>query len=94
MKTYETKDGVEAYVKMCEGYDNSQFKDIILKHLRKGSEILEIGMGPGNDFEWLSEYYTVTGSDYSKVFINKAKIRFPKGEFKILDGITLNPAVA
>ena len=89
MKTYETKNGVEEYIKMCEGYDNSNFKDLILKHLNIGSSILEVGMGPGNDFEWLSKYYNITGSDYSKVFIDRAKIRFPKDEFIILDGITL-----
>jgi cyclopropane fatty-acyl-phospholipid synthase-like methyltransferase len=89
MKTYETKNGVEEYIKMCEGYDNSKFKDLILKHLDKGSSMLEVGMGPGNDFEWLSEYYDLTGSDYSEEFISRAKIRFPDGEFLILDGITL-----
>ena len=89
MKTYETKQGVEEYIKMCEGYDNAKFKDLILKHLDKGSSILEVGMGPGNDLKWLSEYYDLTGSDYSKEFIDRAKIRFPYGEFLILDGITL-----
>jgi cyclopropane fatty-acyl-phospholipid synthase-like methyltransferase len=89
MKTYETGNGVEEYIKMCEGYDNSKFKALILKHLNKNSSILEVGMGSGNDLKWLSEHYSITGSDYSKEFINRAKIRFPKNEFKILDAITL-----
>ncbi len=89
MKVYETETGVEDYIKMCEGYDNSKFKSLILSHLMKGSRLLEIGMGPGNDFAWLSEIYKTSGSDYSKEFVKKAKIRFPKGDFTILDAITL-----
>jgi ubiquinone/menaquinone biosynthesis C-methylase UbiE len=89
MKTYTTPNGVNGYIKMCEGFDNSKFEKSILRYLKKGSSLLEIGMGPGNDFKWLSEYYSITGSDYTKEFINRAKARFPKGDFKILDGISL-----
>jgi len=89
MKTYETKDGVEDYIRMCDGYDNSKFQNELLNHLKEGSSLLEVGMGPGNDFEWLSNTYRVTGSDYSKEFIEKAKARFPEGEFIILDAVSL-----
>ncbi|NWL17414.1 class I SAM-dependent methyltransferase [Pseudoalteromonas sp. Scap03] len=89
MKTYETKDGVEDYIRMCDGYDNSKFQNELLNHLKEGSSLLEVGMGPGNDFEWLSNTYRVTGSDYSKEFIEKAKARFSEGEFIILDAVSL-----
>ena len=89
MKIFETENGVGSYIKMCEGYDNSKFKSELLKSLKKGSSLLEIGMGPGNDYEWLSNLYQVTGSDYSKAFIDRAKVRFPDGNFMVLDGISL-----
>ena len=75
---------------MCEGYDNSKFKQKIQKYLKTGSTILEIGMGPGNDYKWLSESYKVTGSDYSSEFINRAVDKFPNGNFKVLDAITID----
>ncbi|MDT8446488.1 MAG: class I SAM-dependent methyltransferase [bacterium] len=89
MKTYTTAQGVDEYIKLCEGYDNSAFEKSILKFLKKGSSLLEIGMGPGNDYKWLSEHYLVTGSDYSEEFIARAKARFPRGHFENLDAISL-----
>ena len=89
MKIYETKKGVDEYFKMAEGYDLSKYKSLMLKHLPKGKSLLEIGMGPGNDFAWLSRLYDVTGSDYSKEFVDRARKRFPQSDIKILDGISL-----
>lgn len=89
MKTYQTKEGVEEYIKMCESYDNSEFENLIHKYLPYNSTILEIGMGSGNDYKWLSNHYEVTGSDYSELFIKKAKKRFPNGSFKLIDAVSI-----
>lgn len=89
MKIYETPDGVEQYCKMAEGYDSSHYRDRILKSFPKGRKLLEIGMGPGNDFAWLSRIYRTTGTDYSPVFIDKARERFPGADLRVLDGIAL-----
>ncbi|MGL1892747.1 MAG: class I SAM-dependent methyltransferase [Spirochaetaceae bacterium] len=89
MDTYNTPKGVDQYIKMCQGYDNSSFKSSIIKNLGRGSNILELGMGPGNDYIWLSENYNVTGTDYSEEFIKRAKIRFPQGDFLEIDAITI-----
>ena len=90
MEIYETAKGVDQYIKMCEGYDNSSFSDIISKYLPKNSTLLEIGMGPGNDYAWLSKLYNVTGSDYSKEFLSRIKIKYPLSETIILDAIKLD----
>lgn len=74
---------------MAEGYDLSHYKDQILDVLPRGNSLLEIGMGPGNDFAWMSELYEMTGSDYSPLFIEKAKKRFPGADLVVLDGISL-----
>lgn len=57
MKIYETSEGVDEYFKMSEGYDLSKYKDLITEHLPMGKTLLEIGMGPGNDFAWLSRIF-------------------------------------
>ena len=56
---------------MAEGYNGKALIDILKKFLPKGSTILELSMGPGKDLNLLKKYYTVTGSDISKIFLNK-----------------------
>ncbi len=89
MKIYETSEGVDQYFEMSEGYDLSHYSGRIQKYLPVGKTLLEIGMGPGNDFIWLSKIYETTGSDYSKEFISRAEKRFPGADLVQLDGITL-----
>lgn len=89
MKTYETKKGVDEYIKMCKGYDYSFLKNIIEDYINPGVSMLEIGMGPGNDFSWLNELYEITGSDYSDEFLKRAILRFPENEFVKLDAISI-----
>ena len=90
MKIYETEDGINKYIQMAEGYDNSKFGNLIRKHLAPESSILELGMGPGNDYAWLRKEFQVTGSDYSPLFIYRARQRFPAGKFAVIDGISLD----
>lgn len=89
MKIYETSAGVDKYIEMCEGLDSSNFKDLLLKHLNPHKTMLELGMGPGNDLNWLKKYYDITGSDYSNEFLRRAKNRFPNQPLKKLDAITI-----
>ncbi len=42
MKTYETKDGVEDYIRMCDGYDNSKFQNELLNHLKQRGGVYEV----------------------------------------------------
>lgn len=88
MKIYETPDGVDQYFEMSEDSDFSHYRDKILKYLPAGKTLLEIGMGPGNDFAWLSKLYETTGSDYSKEFVLRAEKRFPGADIIQLDGIS------
>ena len=90
MDIYNTPDGVDRYFEMSKGYDLSSYKKLFLKYLPAGKSLLELGMGPGNDFAWLSEIYQMTGSDYSSEFISRARKRFPGADLMILDGISLN----
>jgi len=90
MRIYETPEGIEQYCKMAEGYDNSGYRERILKYLPEGKRLLEVGMGPGNDFIWLSRIYNCTGSDYSPLFIDRARKIFPEADLKVLDGVSLD----
>lgn len=89
MSFYYEKENAEAYAAMCEGYDASAQLKLLYQYLPEGSAVLELGSGPGNDFELLREKYDVTGSDYSPAFIEMLQMRFPENEIVQLDAITI-----
>ncbi len=74
---------------MCKGLDSSNFKDLILNHLSPEKTMLELGMGPGNDLNWLKKFYKITGSDYSNEFLKRAKEKFKAMELIKIDAITI-----
>lgn len=70
MKYFMNKNNVDEYIKMCEGYDSSFINNKLMSYLEKGSSILELGMGKGDDFKELLEYYDVLESDNSSIFVD------------------------
>ena len=73
MGLFDTEKGVEEYIQMVEGSDGSELIKILQKYLPNKSSVLELGMGPGKDLDILNKSYTVTGSDSSKIFLDKYK---------------------
>lgn len=90
MVYFDDEKNVEAYVKMAEGYDGRALIEILKKYLKKGSTVLELGMGPGTDFEILSESYEVTGSDNSKVFLDRYSARDARADLVLLDATKMD----
>ena len=88
-KYYHSKESVDEYISLSQGINGSnlilQLKDI----LPAGAKVLEIGSGPGSDYELLRETYDVVGSDLSEEFLTRLRQRFPDGEFAQLDASTL-----
>ena len=81
---------VEAYVEMLEGYENHFMTDLLGSRLQPGSSVLELGMGPGKDLLRLQHDFRVTGSDYSPVFIELFRDKYPEADLLLLDAVTLN----
>jgi len=73
MGYYNTKKGIKEYIKRSEDWDGTKLIKILKKHLPKKSTLLELGIGPGRDFDILKKTYTVTGSDSSQVFLDRTK---------------------
>jgi len=86
---YKTKESVEEYIKLAKDVNGSLLIEKLKQILALHSTILEIGPGPGTDWEILSGYYDVTGSDNSNEFLNHLISENPKGKFIELDAITL-----
>ena len=89
MTFYNNPAKVDAYEKMCEGYDGSDLYAILSNHLIEKSTLLELGCGPGNDIIHLKEKYRVMGSDLSDEFLQRCKKRFPEISFMKLDAINI-----
>ena len=86
---YKTKESVEEYINMAKGVDGSELIGKLNNYLPSKSELLEIGTGPGTDFQLLKKNYQVTGSDYSTEFLNRLIRDNKKDEFLNLDAKTL-----
>ncbi len=87
---YQDKNIVDEYIKMADGHDG---KDLIAKFkdfIEENAHILELGTGPGSDWEIWNNTHQITGSDYSKEFIKRLKANFPKGSFSHLDAVSLD----
>jgi len=90
MSYYEDKANVENYIKMAEGYDGKLLIEALRKYLKPKSSVLEIGIGEGKDLLLLSEHYTVTGSDYSSIFVNRFRESHTDIDVLQLDAVTLD----
>lgn len=82
---YQSEEHVLEYINMTKGYDGEELVEILKKHLATGASVLELGMGPGVDFEILKKSFTVTGSDYSNVFLELYRKKHPKADIIKLD---------
>jgi len=90
MGFFDNEENVNEYIKMTEDYEGGMLINILAKHLKAGSSILELGMGPGKDLDILSDLFKATGSDSSQVFIDNYRKRNSNTEAILLDAITMN----
>ncbi len=86
---YQNKESVEEYIQLAKDASGKNLIEQLRQILPEGSEVLEIGSGPGTDYAILSETYQVVGSDYSAVFLGHLKAEYPQGQFLQLNAITL-----
>ena len=85
MEFFKDEENVENYISLAEGYDGRELIDILRTHLEPGSSVLELGMGPGKDLDILGETFTVTGSDYSEIFLDRYRKVHPEADLIMLD---------
>jgi len=78
------------YISMAKGFDGRQLIDILKNHLKKGSTVLELGMGPGKDLDIMKKDFKVTGSDISAIFLERYIKKHPEADLIYLDAVTLN----
>lgn len=86
---YHTEASVKEYVDMAKDVSGMALIEELKAFLPQGASVLEIGSGPGTDWNILSSLYEVTGSDSSKEFLKHLKSANPEGKFLELDASTL-----
>lgn len=87
---YKTKESVEEYIRLAKDVNGGNLIKKLKKFLPANSTLLEIGTGPGTDWNLLNETYEVVGSDNSLEFLNHLTSVNPKGEFIELDAAILH----
>ncbi|HAA12175.1 MAG TPA: methyltransferase [Cytophagales bacterium] len=86
---YHTPESVAEYIQLAMDVNGQELIDQLKPRLSLGAHLLELGSGPGKDWEILSQDYTVTGSDLSLEFLKHLRVVHPKGQFLELDAATL-----
>jgi trans-aconitate methyltransferase len=90
MGYFDERRNVEQYIQMAEGYDGRDMVATLRRHLCPGSTVLEIGIGPGKDLDILSEFYSVTGSDSSQIFLDLYREKQPDADLLKLDATSMD----
>ncbi len=89
MAYFDDPRNVRNYITMAEGYDGRELVDAFTKFLEAGADLLELGMGSGVDLDLLSHHYQVTGSDTSRVFLDRYRENHPGADLLLLDAETI-----
>ena len=86
---YQSKESVEGYLKAAADVNSKPLIEKLKGFLSAGSTLLELGSGPGTDWQILNETYNVTGSDNSDEFLNHLRANNQGGEFLNLDAVKI-----
>lgn len=86
---YKSSESVEEYIQLAKDVDSAQLISKLKKHLPAGSLLLEVGSGPGTDFQILKKDFNVIGSDFSGEFLKRLLVNYPEDTFIELDAISL-----
>jgi len=90
MGFFDDGKNIQEYIKMSDGYDGRELIELLKKYLKKGSSVLELGMGPGKDFDILNKEFEVTGSDSSSAFLELNRKRNKTADLVLLDAVKMN----
>ena len=86
---YEDEENVDNYTKFTPAHDGAQLVDALREHVKTHASVLELGIGPGKDLKRLKEHFQVTGSDYSRLFLERYGKADPSADLLHLDARTL-----
>jgi len=89
---YKTKESVQEYITLAADASGKELIEKLKKQLNPNAIVLEVGSGPGTDWNILNDSFSVIGSDNSPEFLKHLKTENPFGEFLELDASSLKTA--
>lgn len=90
MSFYDDEKTALQYIEMAEGFDGQELIDVLTQRLPAGARVLELGMSPGVDLNFLKKHYEATGSDYSQFFLDRYRETYPNSDLIQLDAVELD----
>lgn len=73
-----------------EEYDPTFMIDKFKSYVPSSSTVLELGMGPGKDFDILKQTFEMTGSDSSQIFLDLYREKDATANLINLDAVSIN----
>ena len=86
---YKTKETVKEYIHLAKDVNGGELIKKLKRFLPLNSSLIEIGSGPGTNWNILNQDYEVLGSDNSNEFLDYLQTNNPNGRFLELDTITI-----
>ena len=87
---FDDEKNVREYISMTKDDDWSELVELLARHVPDGSEVLELGMGPGADLDLLLARYRATGTDASQPFLDIYLDSHPQADVFRLDAVTMD----
>lgn len=87
---YHTQESVSEYIQLSKDVNGSKLIQKLKTFLKPGSSILELGSGPGTDWNLLNKDFEPTGSDNSEEFLKRLRAAHPEGQFLELDAASID----
>jgi cyclopropane fatty-acyl-phospholipid synthase-like methyltransferase len=87
---YENEQNIANYAQFTPAHDGALLIEQLVEHLPRGATVLELGMGPGKDLEKLAEHFQVTGSDFSRAFLDRYRKLNAAADLLHLDARTID----
>ena len=87
---YKTQQSAEEYIRLAKDSNGKQLIEKLEKFLPIHSVLMELGSGPGTDWNILNKSYSIIGSDNSMNFLSHLKNENPDGEFFEIDATTID----
>ena len=89
MSFYDSPEGVDRYLERVADRDDPSHTQRLIDLLPEGAAVLELGMGPGRDFERLRQRFIALGTDASLEFLERYQDKRPRADLLQLDAVTL-----
>jgi cyclopropane fatty-acyl-phospholipid synthase-like methyltransferase len=86
---YKTRDSVSEYIELAKDVSGQEHIARLKMYLESGSDLLELGSGPGTDWRILSKDFNVTGSDNSEAFLVHLRANNSDGQFLNISADTI-----